>query len=65
MKIFRNITLATVVVWILCFLTVLLSKNKHLDETMMVFSILSSYLSVILVVCYLVVSIIIKIKSKN
>lgn len=64
MKVFRNITISTGVIWLLCFLTVLISKNKNLDETMMALSILSSYLFVLSGVSFLITCIVRKIKNK-
>lgn len=64
MRLFKKIVKYTGLLWAVCFTVVLLSKNRDIDEFMMVLSILSSYLFAILGVSYLLVSLILKLRSK-
>lgn len=65
MKIFRNVTIALGIIWLLCFLTLLISKNKQLDETMMALSILSLYIFTIAGVSFLVTKLIVMLKNRK
>lgn len=64
MKVFRNITIALGIIWVLCFSTVLLSKLRVIDEMFMFFSIISLYLFVSLGVSYLITFLVLKIKNR-
>lgn len=64
MKVFRNITIALGIIWVLCFSTVLISKLKVIDEMFMSFSIISLYLFVIVGVSYLITFLVLKIKHR-
>lgn len=64
MKLFRNITIGVGVVWLLCVLVVLISKLKSVDEMFMSFCIISMYLFTLMLIVYVVIFAIIKIKSK-
>lgn len=64
MKVFRNITIAVGIIWVLCFSVVLISKLRVIDEMFMSFSIISLYLFTIVGVSYLVTFLILKIKHR-